>query len=280
MSFLTTVGSLLGAGLNFFQGQQNRRSAESAQAQSLALNREQFNRVQTRSIRDRVADAKAASLHPLYALGAASSGAAPTPFIPGQWTTGSGVGEGVAAAADSAARAIKGDSGHRRRLEDAQLHVARTQALKNEAEAQLAQSQAKRAEVSALSEGLDRIGGGEVYESIYGLTRPHVQSRPSQGPGRPIRKPQDVRGPVTTTDHFGNKSQSNRGTIAAVHEEVIGDWAFVPTLINILQGWTDKYLSSPLLEKRARRNQTRRRKGNRSRRRGQYGQQPYEPTRR
>lgn len=70
---LDFLGGLLGAGLNFFGSQQNRQSQERMAAQNIALQRE----FAQNGIQWRVADANAAGIHPLAALGASTTSFSP-----------------------------------------------------------------------------------------------------------------------------------------------------------------------------------------------------------
>lgn len=83
-------------------------------------------------IRWRVDDAKAAGLHPLYALGQSSAAYSPSTFIPGQSETGSFSSDGLGATVSAA---LSSRSPSQKRLTDAQIR-------KVEAEASLAETQA------------------------------------------------------------------------------------------------------------------------------------------
>lgn len=67
------IGGLASAGVNWFQGERNRESQERLAAQNIALQRE----FAQSGIQWKVADAKAAGLHPLAALGTQTTGFSP-----------------------------------------------------------------------------------------------------------------------------------------------------------------------------------------------------------
>ena len=145
------IGSaLIGAGSSLLGGLFGSKESSKQRSQDRALTehqmaeqRRQFDVTMDESIRRRVADAKAAGLHPLFALGG-SAGASPTASIPGQSPTGSFLGEGIAQAGQALRRALDP-------LTLAQVKQADSAANRNEAEAALLRSQAKRAEIDANS---------------------------------------------------------------------------------------------------------------------------------
>ncbi len=102
---MSILGTAIGVGASLLGGKLARSSEKSAAGKTQAWNeasynltKNQFRDLQQKSIQHRVADAKAAGVHPLFALGASASGASPAPFIPGQFESGSAVGEGISAA--------------------------------------------------------------------------------------------------------------------------------------------------------------------------------------
>lgn len=115
----------------------------------------QFNVQMNESIQRRVADARAAGIHPLYALGA-SVGASPTMSAGGS-STGGAVGEGIAEAGRAASGYAAAKLG--REVASAQMLQARASAARDEAEAQLALSRAKRLEQDMTSRGHDGVAG-------------------------------------------------------------------------------------------------------------------------
>lgn len=143
-------GMLLGRELNR-DAAEDRRSFDSEQAR---LNAEAAERVQRENIalqrefaqsgiQWRVADAKAAGLHPLYAIGGSGASFSPNPVVVGGGSSGGGVdysemgqnvGRAVAATLDPDARALK----------DAQLDVLKAAAAKDYALAAAASSEAAR----------------------------------------------------------------------------------------------------------------------------------------
>lgn len=123
-------GSLLGG---LFGSKKSTINAQRAEAQ--------FDAQMDQTIQRRVADAKKAGLHPLFALGA-SPGASPTATISGQSDSGSLIGQGIGQAARHVAKALDPTT-------RAQLKNLESSSEANFAQAQLYRSQAKRAEVEA-----------------------------------------------------------------------------------------------------------------------------------
>lgn len=143
----------------------------------------QFNLQLNESVQRRVADAKAAGIHPLFALGA-SVGASPTMHA-GQSDTGSMVGEAISGAGRAATNyaQAKGLSA----VQAAQIRSAEANATRDEAEAQLALSRSKRLEQDMTSRGHDSLS----YPEKEGLV---TFPLPNQDPiGVPIVTPKGKR---------------------------------------------------------------------------------------
>lgn len=127
-----TGGDLLSAGVSLFAGD---KSAKAAKKQT-DLSKKQFDLVRTQSIQDRVADARKAGIHPLYAIGASPS-ASPT-IMAGQSDQGTYIAEAgrqLGAAYDKA---------QSQPLAAAQLRAINAAANRDEAAAMLDLSRAKR----------------------------------------------------------------------------------------------------------------------------------------
>lgn len=137
---LSGIGSVAGAVGSFSNAKKSGKEA-----------RRQFNQQMNESIQRRVADARAAGVHPLFALGA-SVGASPT-ITAGQYGSGSAVGDAL----QGVGGAIKGYSAAKglQRMQAAQIRSAEASAARDEAEAQLALSNAKRVEQDMASRGHD-----------------------------------------------------------------------------------------------------------------------------
>lgn len=109
-------------------------SAQQQQEQNTALQRE----FAQHGIRWRVEDAKAAGLHPLYAIGGSGASYSPNPVVVGSGSSAMAeMGQNVTRAALAAA------DPHERALKEAQLRVLNAQASKDEALASAALSQAR-----------------------------------------------------------------------------------------------------------------------------------------
>lgn len=91
----------IGLGSSLLGGLMSRNSQRKANAQSQAFAREQLE-FQKNFVQTRVADAKAAGIHPLYALGASGPGS--PSFSAG---TADGLGAGIAAAGQAAGSALR-----------------------------------------------------------------------------------------------------------------------------------------------------------------------------
>ncbi len=105
------------------------------------------------AIQNRVKDARAAGVHPLFALGATSGSVGGTPFIPGQSTSGSALGEGIAQVSRDVAGAMrsKAATAARQPLVQAQIRSANASAARDEASAMEIASRTKRAEQQVIA---------------------------------------------------------------------------------------------------------------------------------
>lgn len=120
------LGDLLDLGGRLITGAQNRKYAKA----TLAESKRQFDVQTNQLIQKRVADAKAAGVHPLFALGA-SVGASPTTAVGGGNPTGSVAGDALQGLGAIISRQMEAE------------------AKKSEAEAQLAASKAKTLEAAS-----------------------------------------------------------------------------------------------------------------------------------
>ena len=128
--------------------------AEAWAKQSLEWQREQW----LGTIQARVRDARAAGIHPLYALGAASSnfgGASPSFGVSQELPTGSGLGRGLEVAGRALGSAVDQFRGRKQRqvaarrageLHDAQMRQLAARAAVDEAQAMAIWSEQRRAE--------------------------------------------------------------------------------------------------------------------------------------
>lgn len=111
----------ISAGSSLLGGALSGKSSRKAAKQQNAMAQAQFDSQMDESIQRRVADAKKAGIHPLYALGA-SSGASPT--ISGQAETGSGMGDAIAQAGGALAAGISGQANEKQRQIEYQQRLA------------------------------------------------------------------------------------------------------------------------------------------------------------
>jgi len=147
---LPLIGGLISAASSFLGGQSAQRSQEKMAAENIALQK-QFAQ---EGIRWKVADAKAAGIHPLYALGANTTSFSPV-------SIGSPGGAGIAAAGQDIGRAV---------------NAMRTPDEKHEAyENALRALQLRR---------------GELENTLL-ASRIRVLNQPGTGPGLPGEKLQD-----------------------------------------------------------------------------------------
>ena len=149
-------GDIIGAVL----GNRADKKAQSKQDdwnwRAYGLAKDQFREVQDKTIQNRVADAKAAGIHPLYGLGL--PGASSADFIPGQVPTGNALAQGLSRAADAAVSYV-GNRHSRKlarqrvsnetRITNAEINQANAQATRDLAEAQLMRSRAMRETLNA-----------------------------------------------------------------------------------------------------------------------------------
>lgn len=133
------LGSLLDLAGGFLSSRSNRREGRRNRQMAQA----QFDAQMDSSISRRVADARRAGVHPLFALGA-SVGASPTLTHSGGGPTGSAVGDAVSRLGQ--------------RLAQAQIRGANAEAGKSEAEAALANAKTAVVTSALASRGRDALG--------------------------------------------------------------------------------------------------------------------------
>lgn len=169
----SNIMSLLGLGADVGGSYLEAKDLKEMQRRNLDFSKKQFaeqirqyDRSQSYTIRDRVADARAAGIHPLAALGVS-----PTPssssYIPGQSESGSALGRGL----QRLAAAVNADA-----MQRAQIRGINASAKRDEAEAALALSRAKRAEQEANHNQESALGSGlppkyiQVHNPFTGKT--------------------------------------------------------------------------------------------------------------
>lgn len=151
------LGTLINAGTSILGGLLDRRESRAGRSdaerwneRSYQLARDSFD-WQKSYIQNRVADARKAGIHPLYALGTPGASAS---FTAGQSPTGSGLGTGLAEAGRAIAGGLRKKDPLQARLIEAQIQTQESQARLNDAEALAAASRAKRAEQTAITHRL------------------------------------------------------------------------------------------------------------------------------
>lgn len=136
MGLLSFAGDLLSAGANLYGGSKQRKLAK-----------RQFNAQMDQAIQRRVADARKAGVHPLFALGS-SAGGSPTTYA------GDG---GIGAAGEALGSAVKGlKSGKgEQRLLESQISASEASAKRDLADAALSDAQAAKLAQEMNSQGRD-----------------------------------------------------------------------------------------------------------------------------
>lgn len=152
-----TASALIGAGSSLLGGLFGRSSERKANAAAQRLNQQQFDQLFNHSIKARVEDAKRSGIHPMFALGANVSGPSLSPYVP---SSGSHMGTGIAAAGQALATGFsrKQQQQIAQQTATSALQVNQSQVKLNEAQAQLALSEAKRTEQAFMSSGRDILG--------------------------------------------------------------------------------------------------------------------------
>lgn len=180
-------GSVLSAGASILGGVLGGKGDSDAAANQFNWNAALQREFAQNGIRWRVADAKAAGIHPLYALGGGGPTFSPSTFIPGD--SGNGLVEGLSKAGQDIGRAIDSTRTAEEKFE------ARRRDLQLENDE--LQNQYLRAQIAKLSNGqtgpalpsaMDGIGGpmasqGDIYK-VNPVDIPATQpGHPSQGAG-------------------------------------------------------------------------------------------------
>lgn len=143
------IDSLISAGANIFGGLLGRKSDKEADRwneRSHQLARESFD-WNKNYIQNRVKDAQAAGIHPLYALGTPGADAS---FTAGG-STGSALGRGIARAGEAVASGMSRKNPLEAELIRSQIRATDAAASRDSAQAAVALSQVKRAEQEVLN---------------------------------------------------------------------------------------------------------------------------------
>lgn len=159
--------SLLGGFLGAEEGEDNRHLQEQMHLQNMALQRE----FAQNGIRWRVDDAKAAGLHPLYALTGQTAQATPSTL---NFDNSNALGRGLADAGQHIGRAVAAQATpHERDMQQAQLEGLKQRTATDAAQAAYYAALAKKASQEApLSAGIDTNVVTQAYH------RPNVEAHP------------------------------------------------------------------------------------------------------
>lgn len=182
--------SIAGSAINYASDQQAYAYNERWNKKALKESKRQFDISSTQSIQRRVADAKAAGLHPLYALGAAS--ASPSGFSPSGAPSGSYVGEGIAQAGKAIGTAVDRRSPKLSAVEKAQVAELQSRTAVNLAEAQRIDSERKTNEGRAnVHQDVWKVppSGPHIHPSgvkTWGLGERKPAARPKKLPAKPV----------------------------------------------------------------------------------------------
>ena len=149
---------MLSLGADFVGGLMGQQSQKSMHKKQLAQAQSQFDSQMDESVTRRVADAKKAGIHPLFAMGA-SSGASPT-ISSGSEPRGQPMATAMSRMADT---------------------LAQAQARKDEALAMLANSQAAQIKQDMASQGRDVVSEADLVEGPAKFYAPEVPFSSSAG---------------------------------------------------------------------------------------------------
>lgn len=105
-AIIPAVASLAGSAIGAISSSSSAAANRDAQAQQAALNYQQQKEFAQHGVRWRVDDAKAAGIHPLYAMGAQTQSFAPSGFSPIDDRSGEILGSGLSQAGQHIGRAI------------------------------------------------------------------------------------------------------------------------------------------------------------------------------
>ena len=249
-------GPLISAGSSLLGGLFSRNSQRKQQAQNMAFAREQFE-WQKRRIQNTVADAKAAGIHPLFALGS-SAGITPV-------SVSGGVSDGLGPAIAQAGQQL-GNAFNRAKpnaLQSAQLEVSKSQANANNAQAAFYNAKAQDIQNPYTSAIMSRLGQGFVFPdgqnpgntSVAPLVVPSVTAAATGDKNGEIPPDhwKDKTGVSTLKLPFGITWKSGDTTRTQRVEDEYGEpaswpyglWRLGVDLRNNLNQWGDRVVTFP-----------------------------------
>lgn len=209
-------------------------AAEAAAARKQA--QDQFDAQMDQTIQRRVADAKQAGIHPLYALGA-SPGASPGPVIAGQHESGSGLGDGISAAGNAIATGIQ--NRHAQKLAELQLQEQQ----KNNAAARFRDRASAMRDLSAAMAAASATKTAQVNAN-------HHRADPNDIPKPQIHDPGYKGSVKTPAGQFHQRNQRTpAGEVAerygGVAEELFGLWYLTQDVGSLLGNELFDYTRAP-----------------------------------
>lgn len=214
------------------------RSARKAAKKQAAQAQYQFDQQMDYSIQRRVADAKKAGIHPLYALGA-SPGASPTMSMSGQHDSGSGLGDGIASAGSAIATGLQNKQAN----DIAQAQLAE-QAKNNQAQ----RFRDRASGMRDLAAAFAATSAAKTSESKVNQqrTQPNVSDIPE-----PMKEDKGWTGSITTpTGKFQQRGKRTPASEVAERyggaaEEIFGLWYLTQDLGSLLGNEVYDYVRRP-----------------------------------
>lgn len=219
------LGPLIGAGASIAGGLINRSSAQATNQMSIhqaELNRAAQEEFAKKGIRWRVADARAAGIHPLYALGAQTTSFSPVSV---GLTADTSFGSGVASAGQDISRAINATRTAPERVEATAMTAAQIEGLQLD-------NEIKRATLAS------------QVQKITAAQNPPMPSLNETDPFRvPENKKPDERPPIMMG---GVRIPTDPGTSPGkAYEDWLGDDIFSPGFLPNLYGALVRNFGSP-----------------------------------
>lgn len=218
MGFGSALGSLAGSMLgDAFGAKQDRRGARS----SIRAQSEATRELRQTSFQDLTSSAKAAGLHPLFALGAGAGGGSPGFSIPGQSATGSGTKQALTNIGKMIGSKFDGPTN----LVNAQAALSAVELARHSISNDVAQNIPPHMTIPAHRAKFQEIKKGEVDTHVMGKPE---QSTNVKSPMTRVRiGSQDIWVPVEEVDEFMENPLSVGALTAAYHGNKDVNWTKV-----------------------------------------------------